>query len=53
MDVSSRSSNKNDAKKPFIAKMSDNHIPGVHATGAYTPYSPNSILYNSINILRE
>ena len=56
MNVSSRSVNKNDAKKPFTAKASNNHISGAHATGAYIPYTTTrygSIFYKLINIFRD
>ena len=29
--------NKNDAKKPFVTKDSDNHTSETHITGVYTP----------------
>ena len=56
MAVSSTSVDMNDAKKPLVAKASDNHISGAHPTGIYTPYNPTrygSIFCNSNNILRE
>ena len=36
IDARRRSVNKNDAKKPFAAKASDNHASETHVTGVYT-----------------
>ena len=40
MDTTRRSSKKNDAKKPFVTKASDNHIYETHVTGVNNPNAP-------------
>ena len=37
MATSTTSVDMNDAKKPLVAKASDNHISEAHPTGIYTP----------------
>ena len=53
MDVKSISVSKNDPKKSFVTKVSNNHISETHITRVYTPKCYDHICYNSVYILRQ
>ena len=43
MDVTRVVVNKNDAKKLFVTKTSDNHTSETYVTGVYTPICPHKL----------
>ena len=57
MDVRRISVNKNDVKKHFVTKASDNHKSATYLTGVYTPIcSPTRyglICQNSLYLIKE